>query len=98
MPTYFITENATREAMMSVKGAPKRAEGVVAFAASMNVTILEFYYCMSEFDFIMKVEAPDDESVAAFCMAVRKSGNVTAKVTRAFTPEEWADIVDRVPD
>jgi hypothetical protein len=38
-----------------------------------------------------------DESVSAFVMAVRKSGNVTAEVTRAFTPEEWTGIVERVP-
>lgn len=98
MPTYFITENVTREGMMSVKGAPERAKGVVEYAASFQVTILEFFYCLNQFDFIMKVEAPDDEAIAAFAMAVRKSGNVTASVTRAFTPEEWTGLVERLPD
>ncbi|MCR9135272.1 MAG: GYD domain-containing protein [Alphaproteobacteria bacterium] len=97
MPLYFVTENVTREASMSVKEAPARAKGVVEFAASMNVTIIEFFYCMNLFDFIMKVEAPDDETVAAFAMAVQKSGNVTAQVTRAFSQGEWEDLVDRLP-
>ena len=48
---------------------------------------------MAHFDFIMRVSAPDDESVSAFAMAVRRTGNVSAKVTRAFTPEEWGKIV-----
>jgi uncharacterized protein with GYD domain len=97
MPLYFITEDVTREGMMSFAEAPERAKGVVEFAAKFDVKILEFYNCMSNFDFIMKVEAPDDESVTAFCFAVRKTGNVTAKVTRAFNPEEWGGIVGRLP-
>ena len=98
MPLYYITEDVTREGMMSCKEAPKRAQGVVAAAAKFNVNVLEFHYCMAHFDFIMKVEAPDDESVCAFAMAVRRTGNVTAKVARAFTPEQWGGIVARLPD
>ena len=98
MPLYFITEEVTREGMISCKEAPERAQGVVAFAANFSVKVLEFHYCMAHFDFIMKVEAPDDESVCAFAMAVRRTGNVTARVTRAFTPEKWGKIVARLPD
>jgi uncharacterized protein with GYD domain len=97
MNTYFITEDVTREGMMSIDEAPERAKGVVAFAASMNVTVEEFFYCIANFDFVMKVSAPDDETAAAFCMAVRRTGNVTAKLTRAFTPGEWGDIVAKLP-
>ena len=96
MRTYFITEDVTREGMMTVAEAPERAKGVVAFAAKFGVEINEFYYCMAHYDFIMKVSAPDDESVSAFAMAVRRSGNVSAKVTRAFTPDEWGNIVGRL--
>ena len=96
MATYFITEIVTREGMMTVTEAPNRAKGIVAAALKLGVTVIEFHYCLSNFDFIMKVEAPDDESVGAFVMSVRKSGNVTAKVTRAFSPEEWGGIVARL--
>ena len=98
MRLYFITEDVTREGMMSCKEAPGRAKKVVEFAAGFDVRVIEFYYCMANFDFIMKVEAPDDEAVCAFAMAVRKTGNVTARVTRAFSPDEWGEIVDRIPD
>ena len=98
MPLCFITEDVTREGIMTIKEAPERAKGVVAFASSFNVEIIEFFYCMGNFDFIMKVVTPVDESVNAFVMVVRKTGNVTAKATRAFNPEEWADIVNRLPD
>lgn len=98
MPLYFITEQVTREGMMTVKEAPGRAQGVVQFASKFGVRIIEFFYCTSQFDFIMKVEAADEQSVAAFVMAVRKSGNVTARFTRAYSPDEWASLIDRIPD
>jgi uncharacterized protein with GYD domain len=63
----------------------------------MGVTVEEFFYCTAHFDFIMKVTAPSEEVVAAFCMAVRRTGNVTAKLSRAFTPDEWGGIVARLP-
>ncbi len=97
MPLYFITETSTREGMMSVQDAPERAKGVVAFAASMGVEIIEFFFTLGPQDFIMKVRAPDDASVAAFVLAVRRSGNVTARISRAFTPEQWGEIVARLP-
>ena len=96
MRTYYITEEVTREGMMTVDEAPERANGVVAFAGKFGVRVEEFHYCMAHFDFVMKVSAPDDESVGAFVMALRRSGNVTAKVTRAFTPDEWGSIVGRL--
>lgn len=88
MPTYFITETVTREGMMSVEDAPRRSEGVVDAAAAFGVEVVEFFFTTGPFDFITKVEAPDEESVAAFTTAVRRSGNVTARASRAFTPEE----------
>jgi len=97
MPLYFIAETTTREGMISVDEAPERAKGVVAFAASMGVEVIEFFFTLGPQDFIMKVHAPDDETVAAFVLAVRRSGNVTAQVSRAFTPEEWSAIVARLP-
>ena len=96
MPLYFISETTTREGMMTVTEAPERAEGVVAFAASLGVEVIEFYFTLGPQDFIMKVHAPDDETVAAFLLAVRRSGNVTAEVSRAFTPDEWGEIVARL--
>ena len=96
MATYFITETVTREGMMTVSEAPERAKGVVAFAHGLGVEVKEFFYTVGPFDFIMKVEAPDDETIASFLMAIRRTGNVTANSMRAFTPDEWGEIVRRL--
>ena len=97
MPLYYITETSTVQGNTTVDGAPDRARGVVQFAADMGVEIHEFFYCTSQFDYIMKVTAADDETVQAFCMAASRTGNVVAKATRAFNPEEWEAMVKRLP-
>ena len=96
MPTYFILETVTREGMLTVEQAPARAAGVVDAAASFGVTLHEWFYTVGDFDFLMKVDAPDDESVTAFLIALRRSGNVTARLVRAYTPDAWRGLVERL--
>ena len=83
MPTYFILETSTAAGMSTVRDAPRRSEGVVESGKKMGVDIKEFFYVTGPFDFIMKAEAADDETVAAFVMGINAGGNVTARF--AFT-------------
>ncbi len=97
MATYFILETFTREGVTSVREAPGRSDGVITTAQRMGVTVLEWFYVIGPFDYIMKAEAPDEETIAAFVMLINAGGNVTAKYFKAFTPEEWKGIVARLP-
>jgi uncharacterized protein with GYD domain len=46
---------------------------------------------------LMKAEAADDETIAAFVISINAGGNVSAKYYRAYTPEEWTALVGRLP-
>ncbi|HEX4296971.1 MAG TPA: GYD domain-containing protein [Devosia sp.] len=96
MPTYFIFETSTGAGLSTVRDAPRRSSGVVASGKKMGVDIKQWFYVTGPFDFIMQAEAPDDETVAAFVMAINSGGNVTAKFHRAYTPEAWAAMVTRL--
>ena len=97
MATYFILESGTIEGMRTVRDAPKRSEGILAAGERMGVRVVEWFHTVAPFDFLMKVEAPTEEAVAAFVMAINAGGNVTAKYYKAFTAEEWKQIVARLP-
>jgi len=97
MPTYFILETSTREGSTTVRDAPRRSQGVVAAAERMGVKVVEWFYTIGPFDFLMKAEAPDDETIAAFVISINAGGNVSAKYYRAFTPSEWTALVGRLP-
>ena len=96
MPTYFILETVTREGMMTVDEAPARAAGVVDLAASYGLTLQEWFFTTGSSDFLMKLDAPDEEKLAVFVMALRRSGNVTVEVLRAYEPTRWAELVGRL--
>jgi len=96
MATYFILETSTVAGMSTVREAPRRSSGVVDAGKKMGVDVKEWFYVTGPFDFIMKAEAPDDETVAAFVMSINAGGNVTAKFHRAYTPEAWTSIVHRL--
>ena len=97
MPTYFILEESTREGMLSITDSPRRTESLDANAAKFGVTVVEWFYLSGPFDFVLKVEAADDESIEAFVMATSRGGNVRAQYARAWTPESWKAIVARIP-
>lgn len=96
MNTYFIFETLAHDGMLTVVDAPARSTGVVESGVRFGVTVVEWFFTTHQVNFVMKVTAPDDESVAAFVMAINKSGNVTAEFTRAYTPTEWTAIVGRL--
>jgi uncharacterized protein with GYD domain len=93
---YFIIETVTREGMLTVDEAPARAQGVLSLAKRYGVTVEEFFYTTGDSDFLMKLQAPDDESVAVFMMSLRRSGNVTVRCLKGYTPETWAAFVGRL--
>ena len=96
MPTYFVLETVTREGMMTVDEAPTRAARVVDVAASYGATVVEWFFTTGDSDFLMKIDAPDDETMTVFAMALRRSGNVTVQVLRAYTPDAWRGFVQRL--
>ena len=96
MATYFIIETVTREGMTTVADAPARSSGVPDLAKKYGIELSEWFYTTGASDFIMKVEAPDDDAVAVFTMALRSSGNVTVKVLKAYLPSTWAELVERL--
>ena len=96
MPTYFIFETTTREGMLTVTDAPKRSEGLPAAAASYGVKIIEWFFLAEVHDFVMKVEAPDDETIMTFVLSIARGGNVTPRFSRAFSPAEWTEMVGKI--
>ena len=96
MTTYFIMEKSTREGMLSVTESPKRTEGLDENAARFGVQVLEWFYLSGQYDFILKVDAPNEESIEAFVMATSRGGNVRAEFSRAYDPAAWKAIVGRI--
>ena len=53
------------------------------------------YYTFGEYDVVIIIEAPNDETVMSVMLKVGSAGNVRTKTLKAFTAEEgWKIIKD----
>lgn len=97
MATYVILMNLTDQGVKDIKKAPERIEqGIKAFE-QMGGKVAGFYTLMGEFDYLAIGEAPSDEIVTAFVLALGAQGNIRTTTLRAFTKEEIADIIKKLP-
>jgi uncharacterized protein with GYD domain len=97
MPLYIGLYKLTDQGIKNIKDAPKRYEqGVKAFE-QMGGKVLGFYLTMGEYDYVSIGEAPSDEVMATFVLGLGGLGNVRTTTLKAFTTEEFADIVKKLP-
>jgi uncharacterized protein with GYD domain len=56
-----------------------------------------FYLTMGQYDIVTISEAPDDAAAAKLALTVGSAGNATTQTLRAFTEDEYREIVAASP-
>ena len=97
MPTYIALYKLTDQGIRGVKQAPRRIEEGIKGAEAMGAKNLGFYSVMGEYDYVAIGEFPNDEAVMAFAMALGSAGNVRTTTLKAFTMDEFAEIIKKLP-
>jgi uncharacterized protein with GYD domain len=96
LSTYIILMKYTDEGIKRVIGSPKRIqEGIEAMEAKGG-KLIGFYSVMGCYDFVAIGKAPDDDSTSNFILKLGSLGNVRTVTFRAFTMEEFAEIVKKM--
>ena len=97
MPKSVILMKLTDQGIKDIKNAPQRIEnGIKAFEA-MGGKVTGFYAVMGEYDYVAIGESPSEEVSMAFALGLGSQGNVRSTTLRAFTKEEFAETVKRLP-
>jgi uncharacterized protein with GYD domain len=97
MPQFVILSNLTAKGLAEIKGAPARYEAVVKAIEATGGKVLSFHATMGAYDYVMVAEGPGDEFAALMSLATAAQGYVTSQTLRAFTPEEFAGLVSKLP-
>ncbi|SNQ60568.1 GYD domain-containing protein [Candidatus Methanoperedens nitratireducens] len=97
MPKYIILFRFTPKGIEHIKESPARVEAAKQLFREMNAKVEEFYALMGRYDTIFIAEAPDDETIVKAVAAVGSLGNVQAETLRAFTEEEFRNLVEALP-
>ena len=97
MSTYFILANWTEQGIKAVKASPKRLRAAKRLAKACGVKFRSFHMTLGQYDIIVSVEAPNDEAVARFALALGSAGNVRTTTLKGFTEQEYREIIGSLP-
>ncbi len=97
MSTYILLVNYTDQGIRNIKDSPNRADAARKLAKTFGVEMKDLYLTMGGYDLIITMEAPSDDAVAKFALAVGATGNVRSTTLKAFTEQEYRGIVDALP-
>ena len=97
MPTYIALFKLTDQGIKDIKSGPRRLEAAVKAAEKAGGKMKSFYATMGEYDYVVIGEWPNDETVVTFNLALASMGNVRSTTLRAFTQEEFAALVKKLP-
>ncbi len=96
MPASIILMKYTPQGLANIKDSPERIKQAKAAAEKMGIRVIGVWVTMGEYDLISIGEGPD-EAAATFSLALSKLGNVTTQTMHAFSEDEFAQIVAKLP-
>ena len=97
MTTYISLMKLTEQGIKDIKNAPRRIETARKGVEAMGGKLIAVYSVMGEYDYVAIAEFPGDEAGMAFLMALGSMGNLRTTSLKAFTEEEFANIVKKIP-
>jgi uncharacterized protein with GYD domain len=97
MPTYICLMNLTNRGIQDIKNAPQRTAESIKALEQMGGKLIAFYTTMGEYDYVGIAEAPSDEVAMTFLLGLGAEGNVRTTTLKAFTAEQLAALVEKLP-
>ncbi len=96
MATFVVLLNFTDQAMRTMgdtSGLDAAKQGVQAMGGQWKA----WYLTMGQYDAVVIMEAPDDETAARIALAQAASGGVRCQTLRAFTEDEYRQLAASLP-
>ncbi len=96
MANYVILINWTGQGVANATESLDRAARAATTLRKLGGKMKTNMWTIGPYDAVSLVEAPDDETVTAFCLAVGAEGNVRTTTMRAFDKAEMAAIFSKL--
>lgn len=97
MANYVILVNWTAQGIEDVRNTTRRATEGAGVLKKLGGKLKSIVWTVGPYDAVLMVEAPDDETVASFCLAAGLQGNVRTTTMRAFDRAEMSAVLERLP-
>jgi len=93
LATYLLLCNWTEQGLRSIKEAPERRRRATQLAERLGCKIVGVFMTLGQYDLTIRVEAPDDETLARLALSIAAQGNLRTTTLKAFPAEEFEKIV-----
>ena len=92
MPRYVVLINWTEQGVRNFKDTVDRYEAVKQIG---EVSFVDLYWTVGQYDLVGVTEAPDDETMAAAMLRVASAGNLRTTTMRAFDADQMRGVIAR---
>jgi uncharacterized protein with GYD domain len=96
MSHYILLINWTEQGISKVKESYDRYSSFRASVEKAGGKVVGGYYTFGEYDVVIIIEAPNDETVMSLMLKVGSYGNVKTKTLKAFTAEDERKIINDI--
>jgi uncharacterized protein with GYD domain len=96
LPTYVLLVNWTDQGIRTSKDSLKRVQDFKNAVENSGGKMVDAYYTMGEYDFIVTVELPNDESAMSIMLATGARGNVRTTTLKAFSLSEAEKVLSKL--
>ncbi len=97
MATYILLSRWTQQGVANVAQLPARIDAIRQMFRANGAEVKDAFVVTGQYDTVLVLEAPDDETCARLCLAIGKAGNARTETLRAFRENEWRRIVANLP-
>lgn len=96
MPRFIHLVNYTTEGVEQIGAHEPQPEDVIESLGAGDIQSV--HATLGQYDIVAVTEFPDAETATQFSIAMSKGGHSSAETLRAFTQDEFGDIVEGVPE
>lgn len=96
MATFISTIKFTQQGIKGIDDSTKRAAAFKAAAKKLGAKVTNVYWTLGEYDGLLVLESPDDETAMTVLLHLAALGNVHTTTVRAFTASEMDKIIANV--
>jgi len=97
MANYIILGRFTQQGAETIREFPARLGLWKHLAPQFGMQIKGLFLVMGQYDFVMLVEAPNDETIAQAMLSINLQGNYRTETLRAFSENELQEIITSLP-
>lgn len=96
MATYIVLGKLTDEGARDIRSLRQRAQENMQRGKQLGLNPVGWYLTMGQYDFVVIVEGPDDETMAAQVLGVASRGASRTETLRAFSLDQVDTIIQKL--